>query len=420
MQEKFNGKSILINEEKAFRVFDLLNQEWQAKQGFFKNVILPQDKYPNQQNWNSCFKNDKERANWLFYASLPMRGGLMSEDPFKLLWMLKQNLPELFDPKEVYQKWWSKKIAKTFRYFLFELFAHKQRIKSEKIQKSNPNLSLFDKVFIPLQKKKEPTLMTLDKFLNRLPGYKIDEHARNWHWNSIVLYRYWDSDIRNVFKGAANFEEAFARIDYRKQTAGFKGMRRKIFALLTIWLQEKNLIPIFPTPIPIDFHALRILWALEIIRWTSWDHSFIPKAQHPQQLTGKPAIRVNESLINLVTWWSQKFIYQESCLSHLKINPALWTLSRSLCSEAFQNTSQKGGKQYFETKELLNNPYLWPKKYKDPCSYCPFEKDCQWAIPSAPYYKWGLLIKIGKRVDYPVKKLPWQGWEYKSLRNNRS
>ncbi len=379
VEEKFNGKKVVFDKQKALKLFEWLNQEWQNPAGIFKNVVLPQDKWPNQKAWNDFFKSDRQRANWLFYNVLPMRGGIMSEDPFKVFWEIRQNYPDLFDPELVYRKWNVDQIAKAIRLTLAYVFK-----------------------------------------LNNLPrGYKIDEHARNWYLNSINLYRDWDNDIRNVFKGVTDFEQAFARIDYKKAKAGFKGMRRKIFALLTIWLQEKGFIPIFPTSIPVDFHALRILLATQIIQQTSWDQIFVPKEKHPKQLAGKTVIRTREQLIDLITWWSQKFIWQNN-FSHLNINPALWVLSRSFCSEAFQNTSQKNGKRYFEAEELGKNPYLWPKNYKDPCSLCPLEKDCQWAIPAVPHYKWGLLVKISKRIDYPVRRLPFVGWEFNSLRNNRS
>lgn len=380
-------KKARFNEKIALEVFRILDDAWANKKGIFSDIILPQDLWISKNLWKSF--SEKDQANFLFYGSLPMRGGLVSEDPFKWLWALRQKFPEMFDPKIVSEKWSPEKIKKAFKSVTKELLNG-----------------------IGTGKKGGGAL-----------SYKMKQHAENWYKNSKNLYRFYESDIRNVFKhGVIDFEEAFRRIDYKRSGACFFGMRRKIFSLLTIFLQEKNLIPVFPTPIPVDFHALRILWSTKILILRDWAKPFKPtQKKHPKQLKGKLSIRVWESLTDQTAKWSQEFLEKHK-ISHLNINPALWVLSRSLCSEHLQTSSRKDGKEFFTKGRLMKNPNLWPKNYKNPCSFCFVEKFCKYAIPAAPYYTGGLLIRM-ERVPYIMRRLSGINWSevefFKPQRNRR-
>ena len=368
---------IKFDEKVALEVFRIIADLWREKKGIFEGVILPQGRYVPK------ISNDKDYANWLFYAALPMRGGLISEDPFKWLLALWEKFPEMFDPKIVSEKWSPEKIGEAFKAV------------TPGILNGNG---------------------TGEKGAGAL-SYKMAEHPKAWYENSVNLHRYWGGDIRNVFWGCSDFEEAFRRIDYYRTDVGFKGMRRKIFSLFVIWLQEKNLIPIFPTPIPVDFHALRVMIATDIIRFEKVAKPFVCKnPKHPLQLEGKLSLRISERFIDAVAKWTQKFIW-ENGLSHLDINPAVWVLSRSLCAEHFQSGSRKGRISYIEANNLSAG--YWPKKYKNPCDYCPIESYCRWIVPSAPYYQWGLLVRLSERVAYPVRRLPGFKGEYKPRKNSR-
>jgi hypothetical protein len=373
---------IRFNEKRALKVFKTIGSAWVRGEGIFKDVVLPQDLYPVP------VLPERDYANWFFYASLPMRGGIVSEDPFKWLRRLKEVHPGLFRPEEVVAKWSPEKIQNAF----IEI---------------TPNILNGNGTGM--------------KGAGAL-SYKMFEHSKAWFENSVVLAKYWKGDIRQVYLGCEDFEEAFARIDHKKTDAGLKGTRRKIFSLNTIFLQEKDLIPIFPTPIPVDFHALRILFSTNIVFFSPMGKQLSLNPRYPH-LEEKVGIRVSEGLIDPIAKWTQKFLYKNG-LSHLDVSPAIWTLSRLLCAEHFQNSSKGDGAKLVKTPNLVKNPGLWPKNYKDPCFYCPIEKWCQWAIPAALYYRWGLLVKLGKRVDYPAQKLPGVDWEkflpYKSRKGGRN
>jgi len=181
-------------------------------------------------------------------------------------------------------------------------------------------------------------------------------------------------------------------------------MRRKIFSLYTIWLQEKNLIPHFPTPVPVDFHAVRILWSTNIIDFKG-SSPIEPSVRYSPSLHGKLAIRVTEKLMDEIAFWTADFLSRQK-ISHLHINPALWTLSRDLCSRSYPNSSAKReGKIVLREPSTLEDPYAWPPRYKNPCVICPIEDCCRGAIPAAPYYKWGFLLKMPRIKHTPRQPL---------------
>lgn len=361
-----------FNQQRALEIFKILAYDWQNKIGVFKNVVLPQDIY----QWPKPY-DKRKYANWLFFSALPMRGALISEGPFKVMWALKQDFPEIFEPEVVARNLSPKDIEEAFK----------------KTAKKNFKINEGKNEAGPL-------------------SFKLSDLIKAWHENSVRLYRYWGSNVLNVFWGVTEYEEAFTRIDHKKRKAGFKGMRRKIFALLVIFLQEKKLIEVFPSPLPVDFHALRILCNTEIMQ--NWHEPLKKHKRLPWSLIGRPGRSVAESFIDEVTKWSQK-LFTKSGISHLDINPATWVLSRSLCARQFQNTSFQRTSvdqvSFVETEDLEKGKIRWPKGYRDPCNFCPIEKLCQWTIPNSPYYQGGFLVRLGKRVDYGVKHLTGIEWK---------
>lgn len=356
-----------FNEERALSVFGILDREWEAKRGVFEGIVLPQNR------WLLPMKTNQEKANFLFYSAIFMRGAIISEDPFKFLVSFWESYPNLYNPKFVIsQKLEPNDIANVLMNIM------------PKSRNGNGNLK------------------------NAFNLYKVEQFMNSWINNSRLVVEKFDGNVLNIFKGVDNFEEAFARIDYKRYKGnGLTGMRRKIFSLLTIWLQEKDLIPHFPTPIPVDFHALRILWETEIISLPELKPLKL-NDRHPKIYKGKVALRINgEEFINIITKWTQDFLSKVK-ISHLSINPALWVLSRELCVKNYQTTSRNRGSILIEPNELKKNSKLWPKKYHDPCSVCPIEKFCTGVIPAAPYYIWGILMRM-ERINYPYPPAPIQG-----------
>jgi len=424
-----NRKRIKFDEPRALEIFKILNNGWRDRTGIFKDVILPQDQYPSPDEWDSFFSDDRERANWLLCVALTQRGGILSEVPFKLFWWLRQRFPEMFEPEIVVKKWSPEKIEQKLYLGIKTIFnaaedknSHRENQSPEDVQKK---FAWMPKPAAASRRKgRTAGARTIAKVKEDIIGYKIKEISRHWHHNFIALDEYWGGNLLNVFWGVTDFEESFRRIDWKKKgQVGFRGMRRKIFSLLVIWMQGKGLIPVFPTPIPFDIHAQRILWATEILAKVDRAKPLQITKRHPKQLAGKLAIKVDDAFVDPVAKWSQEFIAANG-LSHLNVNPALWILGRRLCAEHFQNTSREKATAYVEPEELADNPHLWPKNYKDPCSYCPIEEYCRWSIPDAPHSRWGLLVRLGRRIPYPKVRLPWLDWEkkvpYLSRKNRHS
>lgn len=365
-------KLLAFNEKTALEIFKILDFAWRNKQGVFKDAVLPEDLWVPKE-WDSF--SDAEKANFLFFAALPMRGGLVSEDPFKWVCALRNKFPDLFNPRIVAVDFPPERIEESFRIITSEILSNGS------IGKSGGGSF----------------------------GYQTAEHARHWHKNATALNSYWGADIRNVFWGVTEFEEAFRRIDHKRTETGFKGMRRKIFSLLVLWLQEKGLIPQFPAPIPVDFHAMRILWQTEAVNMQSRMVKFVPKKpEHPKDLFGQEAVRIYEEVPDQIAVWSQSFLLKNG-LSHMVICPALWTLSRTLCAEHLQTSSLKNGQKFFTAEKLETNPDLWKKNYKNPCEFCLIKSFCKWCISSNPYYRYGWLIRI-KRIRYPQQRLHGINW----------
>jgi hypothetical protein len=449
----FKGPRVSFDEKRALEVFTPLQEHWNAKRGIFEGIVLPQDRWSGP-------SDPKEKALFLFNAVISQRGGIMSEDPMKVWTLVHRDHPGLFDPREVVAHWTAEKIAETLRSYLVKpapnetqlnLFQEEIDQTRKKAKKKKKTKTLL--VPTAIDTLDDPTILLMENnvldvspeeaedLAEDVKGYKIDEHAVSWYRNSLALKRYWDGDVRNVFydsikhrqgrstrkgkvrvKVPLEFEEVFSRIDYyRDPERGFYGMRRKITSLWVIWMQEKGLAPLFPAPIPVDFHALRVLLATGIVRFL--DAKPIPdKKKYPPQLRGRTAERITEAVMDEIAIWSQKFFVKHG-LSHMAVNPALWILSRELCRRQFQNRAEDSAKKYFLAEILEAKPHLWPSDYADPCVYCPVETHCERVAPSAPYYKWGWLVPI-RRVDHPEYRVSLPGLEdlkiMRATRNSRA
>ena len=116
-----------------------------------------------------------------------MRGGVVSEDPFKWIHELRKEFPEIFDPDIVSREWSPQKIEKA-------------------IKSVTPGI---------LNGKGVGT-----RGAGAL-GYKIDEHSKAWYENAVSLSTYWGSDLRNVFWGRMSLTDRF-RIYFISAPLNFK------------------------------------------------------------------------------------------------------------------------------------------------------------------------------------------------------
>lgn len=359
---------VLFDEQRALRVFSTLDELWKNNQWPFDNILLPDEMIVRSL--------EVPQQNSLFFAALFMRGGVISEDPIRLVNQLLIDYPAIFHPDQ------AKDLGEQQLVDIFEEV-------SVKIKSLNGD---------PLKK---------SAF-----RYKAGEYARSWIFNARLLAEEFKGDPLSIFKDTGDFEEAFGRVsqEARGKKSGLQGMRRKIFSLFTIWLQTQDLLPKFPTPIPVDFHALRVLWATGIFEILDPAPLASRNGKLPVNLFNlcpKEATQTKERLVDTVAKWSQGFLARNK-LAHGRVNPALWVLSRDLCASFIQNISvgkprfrqeQKRSYHLLLDEEYLNcHPKLWDKeKAQSLCYVCPIREFCGYAVPAGPYYSVGVLVRIPKR-----------------------
>jgi hypothetical protein len=361
--------NVIFNEKRALEVFTILCNAWKNKDWIFENVVLPEDQF--KQYIDAAQLDPIGHAHWLFIASLPQRGGVMAEDPFAPLWHLFVKDPGLFDPKTVAREWSIEKIIAAIQ------------------------------SVAPLVTKGESTG---ERDAGAM-GYKLDQHAKAWYGNCQMITERFDGNILNLFKAVHNvpradkFERAFALIDnHKSKVYGINGMRRKIFSLFIIWLQKEKLVSSFPCPVPVDFHALRVMLATGVIKF----RNMVPVpagTKHMQALVGVPFKKITETVINEIALWINPFLYKNK-LSHMDLNPALWVLGRELCAAHPQSYSYLGNKKFLFPQDFKNglkdkdgNRLKIPKR-ASLCNACLVERYCDHALPSKPYYKAGSLVLI--------------------------
>ena len=371
-----------FDEERARVVFATLQDLWERKVGVFEGFVLPQDRF-------QLPDDPVEKANTLLFMAITQRGGIVSEDPVKYLAALRQVHPDLFDPRGVVENWTAQRIQDVLQQFVIE-----RGWKRDEKRANGKQLGLFQDIAETVQ--------------NGQGLYKVNEFAASWRRNAVTLAERWQGNVLNMFVGIADFEGFFARADYKRNTLGIHGMRRKILALFTIWLQEKKLIPMFPTPLPVDFHALRLLFATGVVVAEDVELFQVREGAHPRHFQGRALVRVTEKLMDEIALWSQNFMVQNG-FSHLCINPALWVLSRELCPHELQNQSvgRRSRIQLAYADDLERYPEFWPVPYDDPAIHCPLAGFCTKVVPWVPYYDFGILA-LDKRVSYPHQRLP--GW----------
>ncbi len=359
---------IIFNEQRALQVFTILDELWKNNRWPFNDILLPDEMIVRSPG--------VLQQNALFFAALFMRGGVISEDPIRLVNQLLGDHPFVFDPS------------------LVKEMTERQLV------------DLFEEASVKIRS------LNGDPLKRSAFRYKAGEYARSWTFNARLLAEEFNADSRLIFKGVSDFEEAFCRVsqEARGKKVGLRGMRRKIFSLFVIWLQTQKLLSLFPTPIPVDFHALRVLWATSVFELKDLPLPSSHNGKLPANLFNlcpKEAVQTRDLLINTVAKWSQNFLAHNG-LAHWRVNPALWVLSRDLCASFVQNISvgkprfrkeQKRSYHLLLDEEYLNSyPELWAKEQAQSlCYLCPIREFCGYAVPAGPYYSVGVLVRMPKR-----------------------
>src|SRR3989344_936721 len=323
-KQRFKAPLLGVNEKLAFKFFKTLGVWWQEKRGFYADLIPPQRRWFPEE-----LRSDPQKLGWWFFCvAIPMRGGINSDDAFRFVYELYRDRPDLFNPYVA------------------------MYMEPEEIAGATEKVAMRIHPCGSQGEKQKGTF-----------SYQSYQHERIWIHNAKVLVEHWGADLRNVFEGALDFEKAFAKIDHKRSKKGFRGMRRKIFSLMTTWLIEFGLVPDFQLPLIIDFHAMRLLLMHEIIQVKFSElgqgKPRDPLRIRPESMWKHAAVHISEPFVDQVIFWTLAFLkkYKRLLPCQYDIAHGKWFLSRVLCPDYYGNRSfeqkHEDGKRRGLTERLV-------------------------------------------------------------------
>lgn len=343
---KNNGGTlkILVDEKRAVEVFSKLVEAFKNKLPPYDTAPLPQILTPTQ-----IQKKSAEHARFLFCCCYYMRGGIRSDTAMKSLAVLYENHPEYFDSAYVAQA--------DEKSLLQSLKQHLQEVKL------NYNASV-------------------------IPQFWIDNFKKiNTFWGDNPAQLIQDADYEEITERIMNSGKIKSENPH-----GFFGFREKMVSMIIYFLVDAEFIDPLHFPVPIDFHALRIITAHEILDTETNTKTNILSPEYLQ---------------------AARDISVKFCLEHnespLDLCGALWLLSRTWCSLHPGNASEVGIYHGRKTHIGVSKKSRWTQKnaftYEATCGRCPIEKTCKYLIPAGYYYRQGKIIIRGERNNHPQLNL---------------
>jgi len=378
-----------INYRTAKKVFGAMIRRLSQKGIPYNYAHVPQaDHYLP----NNLERGSREHAVFLFMLCLWMRGGVESDTATLFLKKFHEEKPEYFDPGMYYGR-----RDTTINHLIGEI-------------------------------KSQLTHFRLNQ--------RVDENALGWVYNMRKLARHWESDPRLLMDDKPSFKVLSKRIigktrgenfvfENEDSPNGFMYFREKMTSMIAYFLMDANLVPLFITPVPVDFHVLRLLTSNLIIR---------VKGKSIEDTIGIDFYCADTlRLARRVTEWYCKV----AKVSPIALCDALWLLSRTLCRNNPGNSGYvyderrkgikenqikliepylvdgldlatnedliKGRKRYkglrFDEDELFSKSKI--KKIRRTCGVCPVRYFCKYNISSGFYYVGGKLVPERLRFDPP-------------------
>ncbi len=391
--------------DQARTVFDLLIDRLSKKGPPYNTAMVPQ---ADQFLPVNLEKGSREHAIFLFSLCLWMRGGIESDTAARFLKAMHESHPAAFEPT-CYSNTGAEETA--------------QQIAS-----------------------------VTDLLVEHQLGQRVEENAPGWVYNMRKLQRFWDSDPRRLMNDNPSFSTLVDRIISKTSDKngnfarednphGFRFFREKMVAMLAYFLIDAKLVPMFYTPVPVDFHVLRLLTSNGILRI---------QGMEMHETLGINFLRTDVlRLAREVTEW----YCRENKVSPIALCDSLWLLSRSLCrnnpgnsgyvvngrrkaaTEEKRNKKAANGEHpefemeivdgnasaspniedtdtepeltgrkryigYKHTAESLARPSM-VKRYNKSCGVCPVEAHCRFNISAGAYYVAGDLEAKRLRVKPP-------------------
>jgi hypothetical protein len=324
---------VIIDEDVARVVFYALAQAWINRVGVFGrgNNLMPQFSIPEMRD----IKKDDLPA-FYFFSVLNMRGPIVSEVVFYLHLILYRLNPLIFRPGQL----------------------EPQELKS-----------------------------FLKEHISDNAGLRKTATITAWVNNYTFIAEKFNGNILGIFDGVKDFNDAVAhlRLNGNKKEAGVDGMNIKLFSLFVYYMHEWNLVPFFPAPIPVDFHALRILRATEVISFDQEKVLLKAPKRCSEFLIGKVGVEISpEKMVNPIMFWMVDFLPKIG-VSHMDLCRATWNLGRELCNRNRQNS--------LSFRKSKNT------SMSDNCFICPIKMYCKFSISGNPYFRARQLVVLGDRQE---------------------
>jgi hypothetical protein len=214
---------------------------------------------------------------------------------------------------------------------------------------------------------------------DRLSVYRLGRQhavADCWVKNAQILIDKYDGDPRNIFNDINTYEDCVERIK-NTGNSGFNGFREKMTSMILYFYMNENLISETSFPMPVDFHALRVVLATEMITVEPRDFYIYSHV-------------VEDSLRELFQGYLKN---RDVC--PLELTNSIWLLSSNLCSKSLGNRPA-ASKEGSDFRELDVDNLRLSESWRRSCGKCLVERCCRLYIPSGPYYDKGAIRVIEK------------------------
>jgi hypothetical protein len=215
--------------------------------------------------------------------------------------------------------------------------------------------------------------------------------AETWRNNAFKLHFLHQGDPRDVLMGAKSYDDCLARLANDHRGGGFEGFQPKMVSMLLYFLQDEDMLPsgddpdAIRFPIPVDFHAMRVAFATELIKTGDLDDGI--DGFHRQ---GDGNSLFEQQIRELLYGYSE-----QRQIDPVDLTNAIWLLSSNLCNQTPGNRSR-----VFDSEAGREFAFLVPyhesmqhsRDWFNSCGRCAVKNYCRFYVPSAPYYRNGGIV----------------------------
>ncbi len=337
-----NGEALqyTINKAHAYAVIDTLMEAYlnNAYPYNLDSTRVPQD--PRHMP-KTLALGTRDHAMLLFNTCYYMRGGIKSNDAFKRMSALYDDVPELFDCQTA---------------------------------------QLFD----------EATIVQL-----------LTEHglgfqqtvAQEWLENSRRLQERFDGDPRKIFDGVDNYEQSLSLVR-NKKGEGFVGFQKKMTSMILYFLMDGGLIDLFNFPPPVDLHVMRVSIDNEMIDFGNTPHGTNLYTDQMADALRQLYFKYGEEKgVDPLQLCNAVWMLSEALCGDSPGNVTLEPLGRK---------TRKGRLTHLIPQLVSIDDPAQRKAYRDSCGGCPIQETCEYNVPGKPYYVGANLIIRGRRLRFPM------------------